>query len=218
MSEPVLKVWDIPTRVFHWTFVALIIAAWATSEFGWIEWHAWIGQALLALVVYRILWGIMGSETAQFWNFVKGPKAAIAYARGLLAGHTPPSIGHNPLGALMILALLGLVALQAILGLFANDDIYFEGPLRHLVSKATSDTLTGLHHLLFDAIWLAAAAHIGAALFYLFIKRENLIRPMITGVKDWAKPHPKLRFTPAWLAIPALAAAAALVWAAVTYL
>jgi cytochrome b len=213
-----LKVWDIPTRVFHWVLVAMIVAAWVTSEFGWIEWHAWIGQTLLALIVYRVLWGIVGSETAQFRNFIKGPAAVLAYARGLITGHPPPTVGHNPLGGLMIVGLLGLIALQAVLGLFTNDDIYFEGPLRHLVDKELSDTLTGLHHLVFNGILLAALVHIAAAIFYLVIKKENLIGAMITGAKKWQQPHPKLRFTPAWVALLVLAAAATLVWAAVTYL
>ena len=213
-----LRVWDLPTRVFHWLLVGLIIAAWLTSEFGWIEWHARIGQSALALIIYRLIWGVIGSQTAQFWNFIRGPAVALAYAKGLVAGKAPPSVGHNPLGALMILALLGLVALQVVFGLFANDDIYFEGPLRHLVSKDVSDMLTGLHGLVFNLILAAVALHVSAALFYLVVKRENLIRATITGTKPWPEPHPRLRFTPAVLAIPALAAAAALVWAAVTYL
>jgi cytochrome b len=208
-----LRVWDLPTRVFHWLLVGLILAAWLTSEFGWIEWHAWIGQGALALVIYRLFWGLVGSQTAQFWNFIRGPAAVRAYAKGLVAGKVPPSVGHNPLGALMILALLGLVALQATLGLFANDDIYFEGPLRHLVSKDLSDLFTGLHELVFNLILAAVALHVTAALFYWVVKRA-----MITGTKPWPEPHPRLRFTPAVLAVPALAAAAALVWAAVTYL
>jgi cytochrome b len=214
-----LKVWDIPTRIFHWTLVTLIVAAWITSEFGWMEWHAWVGQTVLALVIYRVFWGIVGSETAQFGNFIKGPAAVLAYARSLVGGAPiPPSVGHNPLGALMIRALLGLVALQATLGLFSNDDIVFDGPLTHLVDKATSDSLTGWHETVFNLILLAAAIHIAAAIYYLLFKGENLIGAMITGAKDWQQPHPKLRFTPAWVALPVLAAAAALVWAAVTYL
>lgn len=213
-----LRVWDLPTRVFHWALVALIAAAWLTSEFGMIEWHAWIGQAALALVVYRLIWGVIGSQTAQFWNFVRGPGAVRAYGKSLLAGKSPAVLGHNPLGGLMILALLGLVAVQAILGLFANDDIYFDGPLRHLVSKSVSDLLTGLHETVFNILIAAVCVHVAAAVFYLIFKRENLIRAMITGRKDWPEPHPRVRFTPAWLAVPALAAAAALVWAAVTYL
>lgn len=213
-----LRVWDLPTRVFHWVLVALLAAAWYTAEEGPIEWHARIGQALLALIIYRVVWGIVGSETARFRHFVKGPKAVLGYGKGLFSRRTSPAVGHNPLGGLMVLVLLGLVATQATLGLFANDDIYFDGPLRHLVSKDMSDTLTGLHGQVFDLILVATAIHLAAALFYLAVKRENLIRPMITGRKRLPEPHPRLRFAPAWLALPVLAVAAALVWAAVNYL
>ncbi len=213
-----LKVWDVPTRLFHWTLVLLVAGAWITVEIGRMEWHAWIGQAILALVIYRIIWGIIGSETAQFWNFIRGPKAVFAYAKGLVARHHREPLGHNPLGALMVVALLLLLAVQASLGLTANDDIFFEGPLFNLVGKDLSDWLTGIHHLLFNVILAAVIVHVAAVGLYLVVKRENLIGPMITGVKWWPAPLPRIRMTPGWWALPALAVAAAVVWAAVTYL
>lgn len=213
-----LKVWDLPTRIFHWLLAALVGGAWLSIELGYMETHALIGQAILILVVYRLIWGVIGSETAQFWHFIKGPKAILAYARGLLTGSGQEPAGHNPLGACMIVALLLLLGTQGVLGLMSNDDILFEGPLFNLVGKEWSDTLTGLHHLLFNAVLLAVIVHVGAAFFYLIVKKQNLIGAMITGVKWWPEPLPGLRMTPAWLALPALAAAAALIWAAVTYL
>lgn len=213
-----LKVWDLPTRVFHWTLVLLVAGAWLTVETGRMEWHAWIGQAILTLVVYRIIWGIVGSETVQFWNFIRGPKAIFAYAKGLIIGQHREPVGHNPLGACMIVALLLLLAVQASLGLTANDDIFFEGPLFNLVGKDWSDRLTGIHQLLFNIILAAVIIHVVAVVLYLAVKRENLIGAMITGVKWWPEPLPQIRMTPVWLALPAVAAAAAVVWAAVTYL
>lgn len=213
-----LKVWDLPTRLFHWVLVVLVAGAWYTGENGPIEWHARFGQAILALVVYRIIWGIIGSSTAQFWNFIRGPKAVLAYAKGLLTGKGSEPVGHNPLGACMIIALLVILATQASFGLMSNDDIFFEGPLFNLVGKEMSDTLTGLHVLLFNIILAAVCIHIVAALLYLLLKRENLIGAMITGVKWWPEPLPEVRLTPAWLAVPVLAVSAALVWAAATYL
>ena len=212
-----LKVWDLPTRLFHWVLAALVGGAWYTAEFGPMEWHARIGQAILALIVYRIIWGIVGSETAQFWNFIKGPVAVFRYAKGLITGQAKEPVGHNPLGACMIVALLVILATQAALGLMSNDDIFFEGPLFNLVGKEWSDTLTGYHHRLFNLILLAVALHVAAALFYLIFKRENLIGAMITGIKWWPTPLPKLRMTPAWAALPALAVAAGAVWVLVTY-
>ena len=212
-----LKVWDLPTRLFHWVLAALVGGAWYTAEFGPMEWHARIGQAILALIVYRIIWGIVGSETAQFWNFIKGPVAVFRYAKGLVTGQAKEPVGHNPLGACMIVALLVILATQAALGLMSNDDIFFEGPLFNLVGKEWSDTLTGIHHRLFNLILLAVGLHVAAALFYLIFKRENLIGAMITGVKWWPTPLPSIRMTPAWAALPALAVAAGAVWVLVTY-
>jgi len=212
-----LKVWDLPTRLFHWLLVALLAAAWFTGEEGEMEWHARIGQAILVLILFRVLWGLVGSQTARFWNFVRGPRTVLAHAKALLTGRTERSVGHNPLGSWMILVLIALVTAQAILGLFANDDIFFEGPLRTLVSKETSDTLTSIHKTLFNVILAAVAIHIAASVFYLVVKRENLIGPMITGSKWWPAPLPRLKMTPAWVALPLLAIAAATVWAAIEY-
>jgi len=213
-----LKVWDLPTRLFHWVLVALVAGAWYTGENGPIEWHARIGQAILALVIYRIIWGIIGSETARFWNFIRGPRTAWAYAKGMLTGQATEPVGHNPLGACMIVALLVILGTQAALGLMSNDDIYFEGPLYNLAGKELSDTLTGYHYLLFDIILIAVGLHVAAALFYLVFKKENLIGPMITGIKWWPAPLPRVRMTPAWIALPALGAGVAIVLAAVNFL
>lgn len=213
-----LKVWDLPTRVFHWLLALLVGGAWLSVELGYMEIHGLVGQAILTLVVYRLIWGVVGSETAQFWNFIRGPKAVLGYARGLLSGRNSEPVGHNPLGACMIVGLLLLLATQAVLGLMSNDDVLFEGPLFNLVGKEWSDTITGIHHLLYNAILLAVIAHVCAAFYYLIVKKENLIGAMITGVKWWPEPLPSIRMTPVWLALPVLAAAAALVWAAVTYL
>lgn len=213
-----LKVWDLPTRLFHWLLAALVLAAWLTIEFGMIEWHSWIGQAILVLLVYRLIWGIVGSETAQFWHFVRSPKAVLGYAKGLLTGKGGRTVGHNPLGGLAVLLMLALLTVQAILGLMSNDDIFFEGPLFNLAGKELSDRLTSIHHLLFNVVVTVVAIHVAAALFYLIVKKENLIGAMITGTKWWQEPLPSIRMTPAWLALPVLAIAAGIVWAALTYL
>lgn len=213
-----LKVWDLPTRLFHWILAALVLGAWITIEFGMIEWHSWIGQAILVLLVYRLIWGIVGSETAQFWQFVRGPKAVLNYARGLLTGSGGRTTGHNPLGACMVVLMLLLLAAQAVLGLMSNDDIFFEGPLFNFAGKELSDRLTSIHHLLFNVVVAAVVIHVAAALFYLLVKKENLIGAMITGTKWWQEPLPSIRMTPAWLALPVLAIAAGIVWAVLTYL
>lgn len=194
-----LPVWDCATRLFHWTLVASIIGLYLTGDIGGFDIHApslglfitnmdihlAFGTLVLVLLVFRLFWGISGSSSAQFKNFVQGPRAVSTYVRAILAGETPRFVGHNPAGALMVLALIGCLSLQAASGLFTNDDLFFEGPLFNYVSKDTSDTLTGLHHSLFDILSLLVVVHISAALFYR-IRGEDLITPMITGNKPTA--------------------------------
>ena len=192
-----IRVWDRATRLFHWTLVGLIIGLFLTGKIGGfdiqassmnlfitnMDLHMAFGTCVLVLLVFRLLWGITGSSTAQFKNFVQGPRAVFEYIRTLLTGRLPRFVGHNPAGALMVLALLGGLFLQASSGLFSNDDLFFEGPLFPYVSKETSDTLTAPSTTAF-LIFLVSSLrpHIAAALFYR-IRGENLITPMITGHK-----------------------------------
>ena len=217
-AKPLL-VWDLPTRLFHWCLVVLIGVSWLTGEMGEMEWHMRSGIAILALVLFRLLWGFFGSTTARFSDFLASPVTAYRYARGLLAGKNDRYLGHNPLGGWMVVALLGLVFLQASSGLFANDDIFTEGPLYHLVTKSTSDWLTGIHKSLFDILLAAAALHIAAAFFYLFVKKDNLIFPMIHGRKQASQvgAKPELVLRGVILGGIMLAIAAASVWALLTF-
>lgn len=214
-----LVVWDLPTRLFHWCLAVLIGVSWLTGEMGEMEWHMRSGIAILALVLFRLLWGFFGSTTARFSDFLTSPVTAYRYARGLLAGKNDRYLGHNPLGGWMVVALLGLVFLQASSGLFANDDIFTEGPLYHLVTKSTSDWLTGIHKSLFDILLAAAALHIAAAFFYLLVKKDNLILPMIHGRKQvsQAGAEPELVLRGVILGGMMLAVAAASVWALLTF-
>ena len=205
-----VTVWDLPTRLFHWTLVALMIGQWLTAESASaMVYHVWGGYAVLALVLFRLIWGFAGSETARFSHFVRGPGAALAYVQALLRGETPLYLGHNPMGGWSILALLTLLLIQAGTGLFANDDIAFDGPLAGWVSKNMSDGLTTIHKLNFNLLLLVIAVHISAVLFYLLVKRENLIHPMLTGRKhlppEQANPAP--RMVSPWWGLVALAAA-----------
>ncbi len=179
-----IKVWDLPTRLFHWTLVGLMIVQWWTAEnSGTMDYHVWGGYAVLALVLFRLIWGFVGSETARFGDFVRGPGAALAYVRALLRGETPLYLGHNPMGGWSIVLMLVLLLVQTGTGLFANDDILIEGPLYAWVSKDTSDWLTSIHRFNFNLLLAMIAIHVAAALFYLLVKRENLIHPMLSGHK-----------------------------------
>ena len=213
-----VTVWDLPTRLFHWTLVVLMILQWWTAEASsTMDWHVRGGYAVLALVLFRLIWGSVGSETARFSDFVRGPGAALEYVRALLRGETPQYLGHNPLGAWSIVAMLVLLLIQAGTGLFANDDILIEGPLYAWVSKDASDWLTTVHKLNFNLLLLVIAVHISAVLFYLLVKRENLIHPMLSGHKrlppELAQPAP--RIVSPWRGLAALVAVGIAVWSLV---
>ena len=217
MSGDGVRIWDLPVRLFHWLLLLLVCFSWYCGEQGIMDWHKRSGYAILTLLLFRLAWGLVGSTTARFGSFVKGPAAALAYARALRAGTPLPSLGHNPLGGWMVVALLAVLLLQAGTGLFANDDILTEGPLAKLVSKDASDWLTGIHEANFNLLLVLVALHIAAALFYFFVKGENLILPMITGRKRIEAKASGLRFRSPFLALVALALAAALVWWIVTF-
>lgn len=174
-------VWDLPVRLFHWLLVASVIGAFVTAKIGGntMVWHGRLGLAILGLLVFRLVWGFVGSTYARFPQFVRGPQAILAYLRGHWRGQ-----GHNPLGALSVLGLLGILLAQAITGLFANDDIAFYGYLSSLVDSAFSSEITGIHHLLEKVLMLLVGLHIGAIIFYAHIKKHNLVKPMVNGWAD----------------------------------
>lgn len=174
-----IKIWDLPTRLFHWLLVALIAGAFITESIGVMEWHGRVGLAILGLLVFRIVWGFVGSTYARFSTFVKGPQSVKAYLKGEWHG-----LGHNPLGALSVLAILGVVAIQVGSGLFSNDDSSFYGPLAALVSESLSGNLTELHESMEPVLIALVIAHVAAIAFYTRVKKENLVKPMITGWKE----------------------------------
>jgi cytochrome b len=177
------RIWDLPTRVVHWAFVAGVGISWWTAETGRLEWHRWSGFTLLGLLLFRLYWGFFGSSTARFASFVRGPRAIVDYLRGrwVLAA------GHNPLGALSVLALLGLMFLQIALGLFAVDvDGIESGPLSLYVSFETGRACAEWHDLVFKVLQVVILVHLAAVFYYLFIKRQNLVGAMVTGKRVFA--------------------------------
>jgi cytochrome b len=207
-----VRLWDLPVRLVHWSFVGLMPALWWTAEKGNIKLHLTLGLVMLGLVVFRVLWGLFGSSTARFSGFVRGPAAIRAY---LAKGHDgPPVVGHNPLGALSVLGLLGLLSAQVALGTVAQDtDAVNSGPLNHLFSYDTAVLASNLHGLGFNLILALIGLHIGAIVYYRVIKRDNLITPMVTGRRAYDVPVDAPRIAPLWRAlIVALVAAAVAVW------
>jgi cytochrome b len=179
-----VKLWDLPVRLIHWSFVALLPALWWTSHDGNMSTHKLLGYVLMGLIIFRAIWGIVGSETARFRDFIKGPRAVASYVSGLSKGEKAPGLGHNPLGGWSVVALLCLLASEAGFGLIAQDvDGIESGPLARYVSYDTADWARGWHSILFDALLVAIAVHIAAIVFYLVVKRDNLIAPMISGRK-----------------------------------
>ena len=181
METKRIKLWDLPTRVFHWVLAVLIVAAVITGKTGGaaIIWHGKIGLAILGLVVFRIIWGLIGSTYARFANFFPTPGRLKAYLRGQWT-----AAGHNPLGALSVFGLLTVIVLQLASGLMANDDIAFQGPLYELIGKNLSDTVTGIHRQLINLLLVLIGLHLAAIAFYAIARKDNLVKPMLSGWKE----------------------------------
>jgi len=212
-----LRVWDPPTRLFHWLLTALVAVNIYTGLVGGLdemEIHFWSGYAILALVVFRVLWGLIGSRHSRFADFVAGPRPIITYVVNLARGRHIPTIGHNPLGALSVLLLLLALAVQAGTGLFASDDIFTEGPLANTVSDDMVNRLTSIHHSGATVLYVLIGLHVATVFAYLLFLKVNLIRPMITGRKDarWFPGAADEPFVSRWRAAAAAAASGLAVW------
>lgn len=175
------RLWDLPTRLFHWLLVVAVAAAVITGQLGGglMVWHGRLGIAICGLLAFRLVWGFAGSTYARFAQFFPTPGKLRAYLAGQWQGE-----GHNPLGALSVLGLLGLLTAQVMTGLVANDDIAFNGPLLDLVGRDWSNRLTGLHHLLADGVIGLVVLHVAAIVYYRRVRQKNLLKPMLTGWRD----------------------------------
>lgn len=211
-TATIATVWDLPTRLFHWGLVLLVAGLWVSGKTGALNLHMTLGKAALALLLFRLAWGIAGSDTARFSQFVKGPRAVADYLRATRIGRPWPTPGHNPLGAFSVLALMALALVQAVSGLFTTDDILVEGPLTHLVSGHTASLLSSVHRIGFWLLLALVALHVAAIIFYRVAKREDLLRPMVTGRKRLAAGIRPPRMADGRRALVLAAAAAALVW------
>jgi cytochrome b len=198
--------WDWPVRIIHWSFVVLIPLAWWTAEESLFEYHEWIGLALITLVITRIVWGFVGSTHARFSDFLSGPVNVIAYVRG--GGIR--SAGHNPLGAWSVIALLALLLIQAISGLFNTDDILFNGPLYYMAGDAFRNVMGEVHDVVFDLLLGFVALHVSAVLFHQFKLKEKLLQAMLRGRADGRDGNGFITH-PGWAVSIALTAAA-LLW------
>ena len=179
-----LRVWDIPTRVFHWCLAALVAVAWGTGEMEEVAFtlHAVAGYGVLALIGFRLIWGVIGPRHARFSDFIKPASALRVYAAGLLRGRHRRVIGHNPIGGWMVVGLLAITALVSFTGLFAEDD-GVGGPFARHVSAGVSDALGEIHEALWSVLAFLVVVHVAGVIVHGLLTGENLIRSMLTGMK-----------------------------------
>ncbi len=210
-----VKIWDLPVRLFHWSLVALLAFLFWSGKTGGnaMEYHMYAGYTVLALVMFRLGWGFVGSTHARFADFLAGPSRTIAFAKRLVSKSPAHVAGHNPLGGWMVVVMLASLLAQTGTGLFANDDIATEGPLSALVSKALSDQLTTIHVWNSNLLLFLAAVHVAAVLFHVFVKKENLVGAMFSGNRllDESAANtavvPAARFVSSWRALALFALA-----------
>jgi cytochrome b len=216
-----VRIWDLPTRLFKWTLVVLVVFQVVTGKLAgdWLVWHFRCGYAILALLIFRLLWGLVGSTTARFSDFVKGPLAGIDHLRALLSQGPPRETGHNAVGGWMVVVLILALLVQVVSGLFAEDHLGMDGgPLMGVASDSWIKSMTSLHHRWINLLYILVGLHVLAAVLYLIVKKQNLIGAMITGRKkrnDVVAPHaptPALRFAGNLRALACLVIAAAITW------
>lgn len=212
-----LLMWDWPVRLFHWTLVLCIAALWWTGTQRTLDWHRLAGYTLAALLIFRLGWGVIGSGTARFAQFVRGPRAVVDYVRGHLLGRgAAVHFGHNPLGGWSVVAMLATLVAQVSLGMVSVDvDGIESGPFSYLVEFETGRKAAQLHHFLFNILLGLMALHLFAVTYYLLVKRENLVGPMVTGKRRWAGEgaHPSIASSRRALLL--LLASVAIIWGVV---
>jgi cytochrome b len=217
VNTPVrVPVWDVPTRIFHWTLALLAVFSFSTGKVGggWMAWHLKSGYAILALLLFRLAWGVVGSTTSRFTHFVRGPRVAIAYGRTLLATRRSSHFGHNPIGGWMVIVMIAAFLLQAFTGLFSDDEISTQGPLAAKVSDALVSRMSAVHSYNEWVLVALVAFHVMAIATYAGAFRASLVGPMVLGWKalDAGASVPPYRAAPLWRAAVVLALAAAFVY------
>ncbi|MEW5823582.1 MAG: cytochrome b/b6 domain-containing protein [Pseudomonadota bacterium] len=181
MNERCYRVWDFPVRAFHWLLLAAVLTAIVSANTNQMDLHLWAGHSILGLLIFRLLWGFLGSPTARFGHFVRSPLATLRYLREARRQPATLHIGHNPLGAWSVLALLTLLAIQVGTGLFADDEILTQGPLARHIDEGLRQTLTGLHKLNIAVLVGFIGLHVLAIALYKIIRKQDLLGPMIIG-------------------------------------
>ena len=203
-----VPVWDLPTRLFHWAVVMLVIGLYASERLNRMDLHVLAGETLLALLIFRILWGFCGAETARFRSFLGSPARALRHLAHLARREPDRTAGHNPAGGWMVLALLGLLLGETLSGLYTNNDVANEGPFTEIVPAPIANAITAAHAILWDVLLGAIALHLLAIAAYALLERRNLVGPMLTGAKRLPPDVPPPRFARPMRAVLLAAAAA----------
>jgi cytochrome b len=215
LSAGKVVVWDLPTRLFHWAIVLLVPALWWTHQIDRLDLHILLGEVMLGLVLFRLIWGVIGSSTARFGAFLRGPGTVLRHLRG----RGGAAFGHNPAGGWSVALMLLLLTVQVGLGLFVSDeDGLNTGPLSHLVSYDSARTLAERHETVFYILLAFIVLHVGAILYYLLVRRDNLVGPMVTGRRAAPASGEAMIGAPLWRLVLAVALAAALTWVVSNYL
>jgi cytochrome b len=207
-----MRVWDLPTRLFHWGILLAAVTSYVSIKLNWMQTHFFAGYTMITLLLFRLAWGLIGSDTARFARFLKGPAAVTGYLRHLFRPETDNQVGHNPAGGWMVMLLLLAMAVQAATGLFSNDDVLFEGPLAHLAGKPLSNRISGIHSFNVNICLTLIGLHVLAVILYRFIKKQDLIGPMISGKKKLPGATPAPRMRSPVLALIVLLCAAGVTW------
>ncbi len=187
-SARAVRVWDLPVRLFHWLIVVLVAAAYATWRLNWMVWHGWIGDLTLALVLFRLLWGFFGSETARFSHFLTPPRIAFQHLKYIFLREPDRQVGHNPAGGWMVLLLLALLLAEALTGIYVANDIADAGPLTAIVPAPAADAIDASHAIIWNVLLAVIAVHVLAIAGYAAVKGQDLVRPLITGTKTLPEP------------------------------
>jgi len=181
-----VRVWDLPTRTFHWALAVAIVASVISAKIGGnaMVWHMRLGYLVFSLLAFRLIWGVIGGRWSRFSSFVYAPGTVLRYLRGGSQRNELHDVGHNPLGSLSVFALLAILAVQVGTGLVADDEIANVGPLNRFVSSAVALAATSWHKDFGSSlIYVLVAMHIGAIVYYLRRRKTNLVRPMVDGDK-----------------------------------
>ena len=176
-------VWDGPVRICHWLIAALVPVLWLTERWNRMGWHVLAGTVLLGVVLFRLAWGVLGSDTARFTRFLTRPGTALHHLRGLLTPAPDEEVGHNPAGGWMVVVLLALLLTECLSGVFVNNDVADQGPLTDLFPASVLNLVTDLHTILFQILIAAVALHLTAIAVYALVRGQNLVWPMIVGRK-----------------------------------